>query len=238
MLKSFKLFLKRTNLIFLLCFSVNSIHSQVEYSYALKQFTKPYHNKNQDYNASYSKNTFFFDTLDFFGRYAYTTSIYTTFALTGHILIELNSNQRPFSNWKLEHLENSITQLPIWDYDHWFYNYGVHGYMGYISYTTYRNRGGSRFGALGCATLNIVYYEYMIGGWTQPPSYNDIIITTFFGSVIGELSLYFRDRVANYNNGYLNLWQKLLIFMLDPIEVVNRKFKFNSFSSINKNLTK
>jgi hypothetical protein len=103
--------------------------------------------QNSNYRIPFIK-----DSLSLTGKYAYSLGIYSSAAIASHTYIFISQRDRISVKESVTYTEfkKAFTQGPKWDHDHWSFNLLVHPIMGYISHTTYRNRGGTFFGALLC----------------------------------------------------------------------------------------
>jgi hypothetical protein len=168
------------------------------------------------------------DSLSTFGKYSYSFGTFTACAFASHTYIFITN---PDIEWQkvitLSQFKTAFTKAPKYDKDHWSFNFVVHPVMGYISYTTYRNRGGSFLGGFLCSALSSAYYEYFLASWTQRPSYNDMIITPVSGSLLGEGVWQLRKALVRDN--HLSTFEKVVLTAIDPIEVVNQKFAYRNF---------
>ena len=97
--------------------------------------------------------------------------------------------------------------------------------MGSFSYLAYRNRGAAIWESFTGSALNSVIYEYIIAGGTQPPSWNDMVITPISGSLVGEGL--FQMKKYFLRDNYLTIFEKILISVSDPFEVMYFGFNFN-----------
>lgn len=87
------------------------------------------------------------------------------------------------SKWK-----DNVTSGPTWDRDEHFLNYIMHPYFGGVYYTAARHAGFNEFESfLYSATMSTFFWEYGVEAFAEVPSWQDIIVTPFFGAVVGEM---------------------------------------------------
>jgi len=180
--------------------------------------------QNLNYRAPFVK-----DSLSLTGKYAYSLGLYSSAAFASHAYIFISQRDRLSVRESVTYAEfkKAFSQGPKWDNDHWSFNFLVHPVMGYISHTAYRNRGGTFLGAFLCNTACSAYYEFLVGSWTQRPSYNDLIITPIGGAIVGESVWQIRKTLVRDN--YLSTFEKVVLTAIDPIEVLNQKFAYRNF---------
>ncbi len=123
----------------------------------------------------------------------------------------------------------TFTMPPVWDSDHWSWNYEVHPYMGSISYLAYRNRRASVAESVLGTALNSFIYEYIIAGGTQRPSYNDLIVTPVAGSLLGEGLYQIKKRMLR--DKHLTRFEKVVLTLTDPAEVFYFGFNFRKIAA-------
>lgn len=85
-----------------------------------------------------------------------------------------------FSKWH-DNVSN-----PAWDRDDLFVNYVLHPYWGAAYYIRGRERGLSRWQALGYSALLSTIYEFGAEAMFEPVSYQDLLITPLAGWLLGE----------------------------------------------------
>ncbi|WP_260258320.1 DUF3943 domain-containing protein [Vibrio intestinalis] len=84
--------------------------------------------------------------------------------------------------------KDNVTAGPVWDRDEHFLNYIAHPYFGGVYYTAARHAGFNEFDSfLYSAVLSTFFWEYGVESFAEVPSWQDIVITPFFGAVVGEL---------------------------------------------------
>ncbi len=120
-----------------------------------------------------------------------------------------------FNKWKTR-----VKQGPIVDGDELWLNYIAHPYFGALYYLQPRMAGFDwHVSALFSFVASSFFWEYGIEGFAEIPSWQDIIITPAFGSLIGE-GFYQLIRYIQMNNNELfgSWWLgKTIIWILDPL---------------------
>ncbi|MGF1909810.1 DUF3943 domain-containing protein [Vibrio kasasachensis] len=97
------------------------------------------------------------------------------------------SDDRDLSNLGQKWVDN-VKEGPVWDRDEHFLNYIMHPYFGGVYYTAARHAGYDEFDSfLYSAFLSTFFWEYGVEAFAEVPSWQDLFITPFFGSVVGEL---------------------------------------------------
>jgi hypothetical protein len=124
----------------------------------------------------------------------------------------------------LRKYQRTFTLPPVWDDDHWSWNYEVHPIMGSFSYLAYRNRQAPWYEAFAGSAVNSLIYEYLIAGGTQQPSYNDMIVTPVMGSLLGEGIYQFKKWMLR--DKHLKTWEKVAITITDPFEAFYYGFNY------------
>ncbi len=160
-------------------------------------------------------------------RFLYSQTIIWSASLGAHLALNIKEGWTERVTWRM--YRRTFTLPPVWDDDHWSWNYEVHPVMSSFSYLSYRNRGAHWTGAIAGTALNSIIYEYVIAGGTQQPSWNDMIATPILGSLLGEgiyqvKKLMLRDK-------YLAWWEKILITATDPFEVFYYGFNYKKIVS-------
>lgn len=98
-----------------------------------------------------------------------------------------DDDDRSVSNLGQKWLDN-VKEGPVWDRDEHFLNYIMHPYFGGVYYTAARHAGYDEFDSfLYSAFLSTFFWEYGVEAFAEVPSWQDLFITPFFGSVVGEL---------------------------------------------------
>jgi hypothetical protein len=124
----------------------------------------------------------------------------------------------------------TFTLPPVWDNDHWSWNYEVHPIMGSFSYLSYRNRRAHWIEAVAGTALNSVIYEYLIAGGTQQPSWYDMMSTPVLGSLLGE-GIYQAKKLM-LKDKHLKWWEKVVLTVTDPFEAFYYGFNYNKIEAV------
>lgn len=115
-----------------------------------------------------------------------------------------------------------VTHPPVWDEDSWFFNYVGHPWVGMHTYLMERNYGSSPLRSFLFSTAASVFFEYGIEAWAEPPSAQDLLITSPVGSVLGELN--FRWTRTMRRDG-LTFWEKAAITVVNPLHVIQHGYR-------------
>ncbi|HBB92701.1 MAG: hypothetical protein A2X22_04320 [Bacteroidetes bacterium GWF2_49_14] len=158
-------------------------------------------------------------------RFLYSQTILWPSSIAAHTYLYIKEDVDVTKAVSLQRYRRTYTLPPVWDRDHWSWNYGVHPVMGSFSYLAYRNRQAHWLEAFAGATINSAIYEYVIAGGTQQPSYNDLIVTPILGSLLGEGIYQVKKKMLRDKN--LKLWEKIVITVTDPFESFYYGFNFN-----------
>jgi len=159
-------------------------------------------------------------------RFFYTNFVMLTSSIAGHLYLYMRTTDQDWASkisWK--HIEQTFTLPPQMEEDHWTFNYLVHPYMGSLTYLASRNRGGKPAPSLFFSTINSAMYEYFVASSIQRPSLNDMIITPLAGMLLGEGLFAIKKQLLR--DSYLNIYEKCLITIIDPYELLRNKFSFH-----------
>lgn len=117
-----------------------------------------------------------------------TIAIMGAYAASFVIMWNLPEDQ---TNWNKEDMTqrfvDAFGKAPIWDDDDPLVNWVLHPGWGMWVYQTERNYGESMWRSFLVATLHSLFFEYVVEGWTEYPSIQDLISTSPIGSLLGEL---------------------------------------------------
>lgn len=126
------------------------------------------------------------------------------------------NNRMPlFKRWS-----KHVKAGPVWDKDNAIFNYVLHPYAGGAYYMGARSQGFNCWGAfIYSFCISNLFWEYGFESFNEIPSVQDIIITPFVGSLVGEcFYLVKRNIVAN---GYKLFGSRMLgyvvAWLVDPI---------------------
>ena len=116
-----------------------------------------------------------------------------------------------------------VKKGPVWDADCFIFNYILHPYGGAAYYMSARSQGCNiLWSAIYSTCISTFFWEYGIEAFMEIPSLQDLIITPFAGTLIGE-SFYVLKRhiVANgYSLFGSNLLGNIMAFIIDPVNEV------------------
>lgn len=115
-----------------------------------------------------------------------------------------------------------VSNPPVWDSDHWFFNYVGHPYVGMHTYLMERNHGMSPLRGFLFSTAASVAFEYGIEAWAEPPSLQDLLTTSPIGSLLGELNY---QLTRELRRGGLTLPEKIVITVVNPIHVLQHGYR-------------
>ncbi len=133
------------------------------------------------------------------------------------------------TSWDMEELQKKslserwfehVSTPPVWDHDAWAVNYIGHPVSGAWYYTMARNDGMSIGESAAFSTLmSTFFWEYGYEAVSEVPSIQDLIVTPFLGSFLGE-GMYILEGKLNANGGMVfgsKTIGAISYFFLDPI---------------------
>jgi len=110
---------------------------------------------------------------------------------------------------------------PEWDKDRAVVNYVLHPYWGAGYYVRARERGSSREQAFWYSTLLSSIYEYGAEAMVENVSYQDVLVTPIFGSLLGEYLFWpMRKRILAKTTP-LGTAEKVTLVLTDPLGAIN-----------------
>ncbi|WP_070967693.1 DUF3943 domain-containing protein [Vibrio sonorensis] len=115
---------------------------------------------------------------------------------------------------------DNVREGPVWDRDEHFLNYIMHPYFGGVYYTAARHAGFNEFESfLYSATLSTFFWEYGVEAFAEVPSWQDLFITPFFGSVVGEMMFEAEQNIVRSGG---EIWGSeslggVTLFFLNPV---------------------
>jgi hypothetical protein len=139
-----------------------------------------------------------------------------------------------FSGWDKDEIrgeglikqwKRNVRAGPVWDQDDWFLNWVTHPYAGAIYYMSARGSGYRWWESFFySAIMSTFFWEYGVEAFAEIPSWQDLFITPFVGSAIGEL--FFVAKGAIVRNDRRILSSKFLgiasLIVMDPMnELLN-----------------
>jgi hypothetical protein len=120
------------------------------------------------------------------------------------------------------YLKRAYTQPPVWDTDHYYWNYVIHPMTGSWIYLMERNHGRSPIRGFLLSTAASIGWEYGFEALIEQPSIQDLIVTSPVGSLIGELS--YRATLAMKRNGF-NGVERVVLTVINPAYVVTNGYR-------------
>jgi hypothetical protein len=115
---------------------------------------------------------------------------------------------------------NIFKRGPEWDHDKFIFNYVLHPYAGAAYFMSARTCGFNIWQSmLYSACISTIGWEFGIEACMERPSYQDLLITPIFGSVMGE-GFYRLKRLIVDRNYYLlgsPIIGHICAFFLDPV---------------------
>ncbi|TWI77336.1 uncharacterized protein DUF3943 [Desulfobotulus alkaliphilus] len=124
-------------------------------------------------------------------------------------------SQRPGDWW------NNVSRPPVWDNDHWFFNYVGHPYCGGVYYQVARKSGYSqRDSVVYSALMSTFFWEYGLEAFAERPSIQDLIITPLAGWVYGEWAFRREKKILDNEGRFMGSrgLGSVMLFVLDPID--------------------
>ena len=91
------------------------------------------------------------------------------------------------SDPSIRNFRRGFKKGPAPDEDHWFTNYVLHPLMGSESYLRAREGGLGWFGSFLFSTVASFTWEFLYESWIERPSTQDLLVTSTFGSLLGEI---------------------------------------------------
>ncbi len=119
-------------------------------------------------------------------------------------------------------MKETFTLPPVIDNDLWYINYVGHPYQGGYYFNNLRSQGASFWESAAYGLSQSMLWEYIVEGWFERPSMQDLIVTPIAGALVGELS--HRATIKMSNNGF-NLYEKIIVTVLNPSWIINNGFK-------------
>lgn len=156
---------------------------------------------------------------DRLGKQSISAGILALATLGVYIVNDDKENHLAFADvgkeWK-----NNIGKGTTWDRSSNFINFVAHPYAGASYYTAARKSDFNRFDSfLYSLTMSTFLWEYGLEAVKEPPSIQDLVITPFIGSFLGEFFYYQGEKILE-NNGKLfdsRILGTTALVVLDPI---------------------
>ena len=109
----------------------------------------------------------------------------------------------------------------VWDNYHIGTNFIMHPYHGSLYFNTARSNGFNYFESVPFTMIGSLMWECFLE--IEPPSINDLITTTFVGSMFGEITYRLSNRVLNNSaRGANRVFREIFAGIISPIHEVNR----------------
>ncbi len=117
----------------------------------------------------------------------------------------------------------AFTKPPVVDHDPWYVNYVGHPYQGSCTYNAVRSQHATFWQAGLFAIGHSLIWEYLLESGNERPSVQDLIVTPFVGSLLGELIHQATIRMAR--NGY-TWYEGIFVSVFNPMFAINNGFRF------------
>jgi len=120
-------------------------------------------------------------------------------------------------------LRRAYTSPPVFDTDHWYFNYVAHPYVGMTYYNAVRSQKATILQSSLFTLGNVLIWEYVLEATMEQPSIQDLIITPVAGILLGELT--HRATMALARKGFL-WYEAIPVILFNPMFVVNNGLRF------------
>lgn len=134
------------------------------------------------------------------------------------ILLSMDPEKTGFEPARARNVIRGLTRPPVWDQDGWFTNYVAHPLWGSETYLRAREAHFSPIQAFLFSTAASVGWEYLVEAWAEHPSTQDLLFTSTFGSVFGEVR-YQALRSLQRQDAW---WARILEVAVDPLGALLR----------------
>jgi hypothetical protein len=126
-----------------------------------------------------------------------------------------------FAKISFHTIEHNFERGWTTDADGFITNLWAHPFHGSIYYNFARSSGYNYWTSLGIATLGSWQWEYFMEN--EPPALNDWIMTSFGGSMLGEMFYRFSNLILNESlSGWPRFWNELGAGIFNPGRLINR----------------
>lgn len=119
-------------------------------------------------------------------------------------------------------MKETFTLPPVIDDDLWYINYIGHPYQGGYYFNNLRSQGATFWESAAYGLGQSMLWEYIIEGWFERPSVQDMIVTPIAGALVGELS--HQATLRMHKNGFA-LYEKIIVTVINPSWAINNGFK-------------
>lgn len=129
-------------------------------------------------------------------------------------------SQEQKEDYSLERWKENVGN-PQWDHDKWYVNYLFHPYWGATYYIRARERGFDKLESFVYSTVLSVMYEFGVEALFEQPSYQDLIITSTVGTLLGMYVFEpVRERIKA--KGEEQKWyDRMALILSDPLGAVS-----------------
>jgi hypothetical protein len=131
------------------------------------------------------------------------------------------ANKLKWSYMKMK-MKEAFTLPPVIDDDLWYINYVGHPYQGGYYFNNLRSQGAGFWASAAYGLAQSMIWEYIIEGWFERPSIQDMIVTPLAGALVGELS--HKATLQMQKNGF-SLSEKIIVTLINPSWTINNGFK-------------
>ena len=129
-------------------------------------------------------------------------------------------SQEQKEEYSLERWKENVSN-PQWDHDKWYVNYLFHPYWGATYYIRARERGFDKLESFIYSTALSVVYEFGVEALFEQPSYQDLIITSTVGTLLG-MYVFEPIRETIKAKGEEQKWyDKMALILSDPLGAVS-----------------
>jgi len=119
-------------------------------------------------------------------------------------------------------IRDAFIRPPVWDNDPWVFNYIGHPVAGMHVYLMERNWGTSAWRSFLFGTASSFGWEYLIEGWMERPSIQDLLITSPSGWLLGEGA--YQLTMLLRRDGY-SLPEKAIVLIVNPLYVMQHGYR-------------
>lgn len=131
------------------------------------------------------------------------------------------ANKLKWSHMKMK-MKEALTLQPVIDDDLWYINYVGHPYQGGYYFNNLRSQGAGFWESAAYGLAQSMIWEYIVEGWFERPSIQDMIVTPLAGALVGELS--HKATLQMQKNGF-SLSEKIIVTLINPSWTINNGFK-------------
>lgn len=129
-------------------------------------------------------------------------------------LASLDEETTDFQAFSLDNFLDGFTEAPVRDGDGAFFNYLLHPLWGSETYLRARSQNFNWWESFLFSTASSVVWEYGMENFVEQPSRDDLLITSTFGSLLGEV----RFRLKKHFLDSDTTMSKIMVVAVDPIQ--------------------